>query len=164
MTDLRTRRTTAAIDRAMYQLLAKQQLATASVAQICRAAGITRSTFYQYYLDKDDWLGRQVGYYLVMVTQCPLTEDLQALIAQLRPEAKKVLALLAVHQLAGDLAQEWAQYFAQAFVTQTPQATPYQATLYAEAVVQTITWQLQHGDDQAAITTFKRVVEAIKAH
>ncbi|MFD1485027.1 TetR/AcrR family transcriptional regulator [Lacticaseibacillus baoqingensis] len=164
MTDLRTRRTTAAIDRTMYHLIAEHELTTASVARICREAGITRSTFYQYYLDKADWLGRQVGYYLVAVTQCSLTDDLQPIVLQLQPEAKKVLALLTLHHPAGDLSQEWLTYFAQAFMTQTPKASPYQAGLYAAAAVQTITWQLQHGSDETAVTLFEAVVNTIKNH
>lgn len=158
MTDLRTRRTLAAIDRSMYQLMAAHDFATISVTMICQAANITRSTYYQYYLDKNDWLERICGYYRLVAEQTGFAlDDLTPLVAQLAPDAAKVLTLLNVHEAAGDLHAQLTTLFATRF-----EQPGYLATVYAASAVATLQWQLQHPKDHQAPQAFAALVKQLK--
>lgn len=155
MSDLRTRRTLFALDRTFFTLLKTHAFTDLNVSLICKTAHITRSTFYQYYLDLDDWLGRMVGRYtleaqsLINCDDQAAAADLSALVAALKPDAEAVLALLAIHHPAGDLHKELADLFATRF---TPllagEQVDYLAQLYAQAAVVSLTWQLEHPQAQ----------------
>lgn len=159
MTDLRTRRTLAAIDRNMYALMATHGFAAINVTMICSAANITRSTYYQYYLDKNDWLERACGHYLLVAEQTALElNDVTPLVSRLAPEAKRVLALLAVHDPAGDLAEQLHEWFAGAF------GQGYLAQVYAAAAVTTLQWQLAHPKDRDAAQHFAQIVAQLQTN
>ena len=61
--DRRVVKTLRLIDQTCYDLLATTAFERLSIAEICQEAEIGRSTFYQYYLDKYDWLEKQVARY-----------------------------------------------------------------------------------------------------
>ncbi|HLT84591.1 MAG TPA: TetR/AcrR family transcriptional regulator [Phototrophicaceae bacterium] len=48
-TDPRTRRTLALLERAMSSLLETQSISTINVSELCRVAGIHRTTFYKHF-------------------------------------------------------------------------------------------------------------------
>lgn len=54
--DTRSRRTRAALSRALIELVLEQSYEIIEVVEIARRAGVARSTFYAHYLDKDDLL------------------------------------------------------------------------------------------------------------
>jgi AcrR family transcriptional regulator len=88
MSDLRTRRTLFAIDRTFFNLLKTHAFTDLNVSLICAETHITRSTFYQYYLDLDDWLERIVGRYTLeaqsdFLCRSSIAADLSALVAKL---------------------------------------------------------------------------------
>lgn len=56
MADLRTEKTLTLIDETIFTLLHELSFERLTVAQICTTDKIGRSTFYQHYLDKYDWL------------------------------------------------------------------------------------------------------------
>ncbi len=156
LSDLRTRRTLAAIDRSMTHLIAQYDFGAINVAMICREAGITRSTYYQYYLDKNDWLEREVGRLVLIATRhLPAAlGQLDALVAALAPESQRVAQLLAIHDPAGDLGAALKQLFAHQFGD-----SDYLAGLYADIALRTLSWRLTHAG--AATPTFAALVNVL---
>ncbi|PFG40685.1 TetR family transcriptional regulator [Georgenia soli] len=59
--DPRTRRTRAALGRAMAQLVVEAPLAQVSVAGLCRAAGVHRTTFYKHFRTVTELAGAVLG-------------------------------------------------------------------------------------------------------
>ena len=139
MSDLRTRRTLFAIDRTFFNLLKTHDFTDLNVSLICAETHITRSTFYQYYLDLDDWLER-------IVADQASAADLSALVAKFQENHDAVLMLFKIHHPAGDLQAELVKLFATAFAPLVQQ-DDYLAQLYAQAAVVSVSWQLQHPKD-----------------
>lgn len=152
MSDLRTRRTLFAIDRTFFNLLKTHDFTDLNVSLICAETHITRSTFYQYYLDLDDWLERIVGRYsleaqsLISCADQASAADVSALVAKFQENHDAVLMLLKIHHPAGDLQAELVKLFATAFAPLVQQ-DDYLAQLYAQAAVVSVSWQLQHPKD-----------------
>lgn len=163
MSDLRTRRTLAAIQRSMYALLKDQPFGALNVSMICRQTGITRSTYYQYYLDKNDWLEREVGR-LILIAERNLPHEigqLDALVKAFTPEAKQFELLLTIHDPAGDLSAQLIQLFSQQCVAEDA----YHAGLYADIALRTLSWRLAHpGDDQPVFAQLVAVLTQNKTH
>jgi AcrR family transcriptional regulator len=59
--DPRTRRTRAALGRAMAQMVVEAPLAQVSVAALCRAAGVHRTTFYKHFSTVTELAGAVLG-------------------------------------------------------------------------------------------------------
>jgi AcrR family transcriptional regulator len=59
--DPRTRRTRAALGHAMAQLVVEAPLAQVSVAGLCRAAGVHRTTFYKHFRTVTELAGAVLG-------------------------------------------------------------------------------------------------------
>ncbi|WP_461216049.1 TetR/AcrR family transcriptional regulator [Lacticaseibacillus sp. GG6-2] len=163
MSDLRTRRTLAAIQRNMYTLLNQQPFSAINVSMICRQTGITRSTYYQYYLDKNDWLEREVGR-LILIVERNLPDEigqLDALVKALSPEAKQVELLLTIHDPAGDLSAQLKQLF----IKQCVAEDAYHAGLYADIALRTLSWRLAHpGDVQPVFEKLVALLRQNKTH
>ncbi len=153
MSDLRTRRTLFAIDRTFFKLLKTHAFTELNVSLICAETHITRSTFYQYYLDLDDWLERIVGRYTIeaqgVISCVDLADaaDLSALIDLLKKDADAVLMLFNIHHPAGDLQAELVKLFASEFAPLV-QGDEYLTQLYAQAGATSVQWQLAHPKDQ----------------
>ena len=152
MSDLRTRRTLFAIDRTFFNLLKTHAFTELNVSLICTETHITRSTFYQYYLDLDDWLERIVGRYtleaqgLISCADQASAADVSALVTKLQENRDAVLMLFKIHHPAGDLQADLVQLFATAFAPLVQDDT-YLAQLYAQAATLSVIWQLQHPKD-----------------
>lgn len=152
MSDLRTRRTLFAIDRTFFSLLKTHAFSELNVSLICEETHITRSTFYQYYLDLDDWLERIVGRYtlevqpLIKCDDRTAASDVSEVVSTLQTNAASVLTLLKIHHPAGDLYAQLVQLYADAFKPLV-QGDQYLATIYAQAAVVSVRWQLQHPKD-----------------
>lgn len=152
MSDLRTRRTLFAIDRTFFNLLKTHAFTELNVSLICAETHITRSTFYQYYLDLDDWLERIVGRYaleaqgLISCADQASAADVSALVTKFQENRDAVLMLLKIHHPAGDLQADLVQLFATAFAPLVQDDT-YLAQLYAQAATLSVIWQLQHPKD-----------------
>lgn len=53
-TDPRTRRSRAALESALWELIAERELSQISISDITKRAGVNRSTFYEHYTDVHD--------------------------------------------------------------------------------------------------------------
>ena len=160
--DQRVIKTLALIDQTCYALLDQIPFEKLSVAMICKQATIGRSTFYQYYLDKYDWLEKQVTRYTdqfqtIMTNRqhdFKQSESLTKLVTALWPQRAPILTLFQIHTATADLTVNFNQIL-QASITQfqipTAQLTvslTYLQELYATNAMTYITYSLTHGIDE----------------
>ncbi|ETY74371.1 TetR/AcrR family transcriptional regulator [Lactiplantibacillus fabifermentans] len=161
-TDQRVVKTLALIDQTCYALLDQMPFEKLSVAMICKHATIGRSTFYQYYLDKYDWLEKQVALYTdqfqtIMANRqrdFQQSESLTKLVTALLPYRAPILVLLKIHSATADLTVNFNQIL-QTSVTKfkLPDSKltvplPYLQALYATNAMTYITYSLEHGIDE----------------
>ncbi|WP_179393794.1 hypothetical protein [Lacticaseibacillus absianus] len=149
MTDKRTLKTLAAIDATGYDLLATVGFDQLSVQAWCTAAHITRPTFYGYYLDKGDWLERQIDVALRQLTPALDAAPVDWPVALTRAAwARRVplRILLQVHATKLDLT---AALTALLVTTLRPQLSgptaAYRASAAASACVHDLVWLLTEG-------------------
>ncbi|MFC6181580.1 TetR/AcrR family transcriptional regulator [Lactiplantibacillus daowaiensis] len=165
--DRRVQKTLQLIDTTCYTLLATTPFDKLSVAAICTQAQLGRSTFYQYYLDKYDWLEKQVALYTdqfkaVMQQRQQDFEtaaSLTTLVTALLPDQAQLLVLFQIHTPTADLTQQYRQILATTlphYVTQQTAASvplAYLQELYATNALTYIQYTLTHGQD-ARISAF----------
>lgn len=156
MTDKRTLKSLAAIDAAGYELLATVGFEQLSVQAWCDAAHITRPTFYGYYLDKNDWLERQIDLaerLLAPALTVAPTELVATMAIAAWPRRAAVRTLLGVHVPKLDLQAQLTAALTQTLQAQLiadPQAAhadtaDYRAAAAAASCVHGLTWLLTHG-------------------
>ncbi|WP_125702151.1 hypothetical protein [Lacticaseibacillus daqingensis] len=149
MTDKRTLKTIAAIDRAGYAMLAQGGFAQLSVQAWCVAAHITRPTFYSYYLDKNDWLERQIDGAMRLLVPA-LTGTRAELVARLTtaawPLRAPLVALLAIHEADLDLQAALAAQLRQTLAAGSA-VSEYRISAAAASIVHGLHWTLTHGQD-----------------
>lgn len=164
--DLRVIKSRRDIEAAFVTLIQREGFAAITVKEICAESLTGRSTFYRYYQDKYDLLTqlvqRQTAEFDQLLTQrlAAVRGDqlLNGLYTALAEHRQLILALLTVHEEAGDLRQAFTEVlerqlgeFLQQF--ETPVTTDFLAQLYAANVLTALTWSLQHTVDPA-ITRF----------
>lgn len=161
--DRRVVKTLRLIDQTCYDLLATTAFERLSIAEICQEAEIGRSTFYQYYLDKYDWLEKQVARYTAsfqeLMNQRQLdfqeTSSLTQLVKGLLPEQRRLQILLAIHVDSADLTQNFQrilqtalpQYLEQRSVVM-PVPLAYLQEIYAASAMTYIRYAIENGLDE----------------
>ncbi|MFC6260083.1 TetR/AcrR family transcriptional regulator [Levilactobacillus fujinensis] len=163
-TDRRVVKTLRLIDQTCYRLLITKTFERLSVAEICQEAQIGRSTFYQYYLDKFDWLEKQVMIYTTRFQKIMTQrqddflekQSLTTLVTALLPYKDELQVLLRIHVSTADLTQSFQQilrssilgYLNQRTVT-LPVPLAYLQEIYATSAMTYICYELENGlDDQ----------------
>lgn len=160
--DIRKFKTKRDIQQALVMLLHTKSFYELTVVDICQAALISRSTFYDHYDDKYDLLEQMVTKYTRIFQdniqkRFPnfLTDDDYQITLELNHglenDKDAILSLLSVHQPKADLeanlkavfADEWHQYFK---TSQINSALPADFMLFLETdvVVSLFKWSLMH--------------------
>ncbi|WP_125583186.1 TetR/AcrR family transcriptional regulator [Levilactobacillus cerevisiae] len=164
--DRRVTKTLNLIDETGYDLLTTTSFERLSVAAICQTAQIGRSTFYQYYLDKYDWLEKQVTIYTDKFQALMATREedfkqgdsLTQLVTELLPDQERLKVLLVIHVDEVDLEDKFQeilqaalpQYLKHAKNLNVP--VPYLQEIYASTAMTYIRYAIFHGlDDQISL-------------
>lgn len=159
MADLRKQRTLKHIDQAIFGLLKEMSFSDIKVTSICQRAELGRSTFYQYYFDKYEWLEHQVQSYSDRLKRGldqrfahpDLFEDLNKLMEELWPDHEKLTLLFAVHTPEADLTESFQKLLIQHFVKNMPRKGfdadefSFLSNIYGSVAVTNIKWSMQHG-------------------
>ncbi|VDG19435.1 TetR/AcrR family transcriptional regulator [Lactiplantibacillus mudanjiangensis] len=166
--DLRVAKTLHLIDATCYELLTTTSFDKLTVAQICQQAQLGRSTFYQHYLDKYDWLEQQVDHYTTQFEQIMqqrrqtlmADDSLTQLVTALLPARAQLLILWELHLPTADLIKNYRQILAETLPQYLHQAKlslsvpiPYLQQLYATNALTYIQYSVVHGLD-AQISAF----------
>lgn len=159
MSDIRKQKTLRNIDQAIYELLGQMSFTKISVKKICDHAELGRSTFYQYYFDKYDWLEKQVAHYDDRLSEAlekrfahhSLSQVLDDLMNYLWDDHQKLSLLFEVHTPEADLTEAFRKLLMQYFAANVS-ATQfdkdeynYLTNLYGSVAVNNIKWSMQHG-------------------
>lgn len=157
--DKRQLKTIKNIDRTIFSLLQTQSFNNLTVRQIAEAAEIGRSTFYQYYFDKYDWLKQKNDEYFAIFEAklntrfdaTHIAESLDILINNLWDERASFLVLLNIKDGKATLTHQ----FQNALFNQAKTLLKYSqmdqiqldyfSNLYAQISLNHIKWSLQNG-------------------
>lgn len=159
MSDIRKQRTLKHIDQAIFGLLKEMSFSDIKVTSICQRAELGRSTFYQYYFDKYEWLEHQVQKYNDRLTQLldkrfvhhNLFEELNSLMESLWPDHEQLTLLFKVHTPEADLTESFQKILIQHFIKNMPRKEfepdefSFLSNIYGSIAVTNIKWSMQHG-------------------
>lgn len=159
MSDIRKQRTLNNIDDAIYNLLGQMSFADITVTKICQKAILGRSTFYQYYFDKYEWLEKQVALYSQKLEKLldqrfanhRLAMDLESLLNELWADHVRLSLLFAVHTPEADLSENFqnllSKYFTKTFTKTSFDADEFDflSHLYGSVVFTNIKWSMTNG-------------------
>lgn len=159
MSDIRKQRTLHNIDSTIYQLLTEMSFSDISVTKICQHAELGRSTFYQYYFDKYDWLEKHVSLYSERLKSLlnqrfhghQVKMDLVALMNELWKDHQQLTLLFNVHTPEADLAENFqsilSQYFSKFFQLPKLSAAEFDflSKLYGSTAFTNIKWSMANG-------------------
>lgn len=159
MSDIRKQRTLHNIDDAIYELLSQMSFSAISVTKICQKAELGRSTFYQYYFDKYDWLEKQVALYQEQLRKLldhrfaahHLEMDLGSLMEELWKEHDRLTLLFAVHTPEADLSEAFQETLSEFFVKTfqshklDSQEFDFLSHLYGSTALTNIKWSMKNG-------------------
>ncbi len=175
MADLRTEKTLALIDETIFGLLNDVSFERLTVAQICTTAKIGRSTFYQHYLDKYDWLEQKNDYY-GEIFQEGLSKrfgnrkgnrSLVGLFDYLQAYKNQVLQLTAIHLTNNDLAENMKHMLSVSISKEIPDEKQtgipmeYLANLYATIAMNNILWTLENGVNENIGMLMNQISDAV---
>lgn len=170
-TDFRNRRTTRRIEQALIELLQVLPFEKITVAKLCAAATVSRSTFYAHYYDKYAIAESLVSTYqeqlesrLARRFERANVADVQAMIAPLfkwlMMDSVTTQTLLKLHlpdadltaSLRGALTQHFTT-FMQTVYQPTVKQVPldYLVAQYVSWVMTELNYQLEHGDNAAVL-------------
>ncbi|GEK29060.1 TetR/AcrR family transcriptional regulator [Furfurilactobacillus siliginis] len=169
--DFRSRRTTRRIEQALIKLLQDSPFEKITVAQLCAAATVSRSTFYAHYYDKYAIAERLVSTYqtqlenrLAQRFERGNVADVQAMIAPLfkwlMTDSVTTRTLMKLHlpdaDLTASLHHELTKHFTAFMLTvyrPTTKQVPldYLVAQYVSWVMTELDYQLQHGENAAVL-------------
>lgn len=142
--DLRIRRTRAHLRRALAELLSKGSLREITVAEICEAAMVHRTTFYKHYPDKDalfeDLLDDHIGKVLLAADLPPgrpatgpgqPIERLARLLDEMRAD-RTLFGLIADPDVSPTSTQRLTYRLVQQLLARAPAAPTQQAALHSD--------------------------------
>ena len=161
MSDLPKSTVASRLYEALITSLHTTDFAEISVNELCKQAGLSRSTFYFYYADKLAVLEALVQLYATQFDELMATLSdpdvdafLKALYTGLCGDADAVKTLLDVHEPSADLGHEYREVLRKRAAKLLPQVqlsvpAEFAKELYATNAFTAIDWALRHGEPEA---------------